>query len=137
MADLSLTHQLLADIDRKIVEEEADVKYRIDRLRQSDYEGFKSAADEEWQRFLQRVKPLLDERGHLVKQLATIEACKHPAAIQGMKLVYAGEPGESMAILPNDRGVLVVHPERQPKIVRYDGVAEPLALVDDKPVSLE
>lgn len=54
-----------------------------------------------------------------------------PTMRHGMNVVYVGQPGELMAILPNNQGVLVAHPERQPKIVRPDGTEQPLHFANE------
>lgn len=48
-----------------------------------------------------------------------------PALRQGTKLIYAGQPGEIIGLLPNGRAAIVAHPDRPPKIVNFDGTEEP------------
>lgn len=76
MTDLSLTNELLANIDRQIAEEEAQVRERIHRLCRHDDHDSRLRTRDEWHQFNLRIKPLRNERDHIVKQLAAIEACK-------------------------------------------------------------
>lgn len=43
----------------------------------------------------------------------------------GAKVVYVGEPGEIIALIPNATRAIVAHPERPPKFVNFDGSIEP------------
>lgn len=66
--------ELLADLGRRIQEEENKVRERIDRLSQYDSPGIEDEIREAWHQFRACIKPMQDEQQDILKQLATIEA---------------------------------------------------------------
>ena len=74
MTDLGPAHEFLAMITAEIAKEQDEVRGRIDRLRELD--GSREAIEDEWYRSGLRLRPLFDQRDHIVKQLVAIEACK-------------------------------------------------------------
>jgi hypothetical protein len=81
MTDLSPAHELIADLDRQIAEEETKVRERIDRLRHYAGPDEEDEVWEAWYRFNMAVEPMRRQRDYVVKQLATIEAMKIPGPI--------------------------------------------------------
>lgn len=81
MTDLSPAHELIADLDRRVAEEEAKVRERIDRLRHYAGPDTEDEIREAWGRFNMSVEPMRRQRDYVIKQLATIEAMKIPAPI--------------------------------------------------------
>jgi hypothetical protein len=76
MADLSPTQELLADLGRQIAEEEIKVRGRIDRISEYDDPDVEDTIREEWHQFHLRIRPMLEQREYVIKQIVTIEACK-------------------------------------------------------------
>lgn len=81
MTDLSPAHELIADLDRRIAEEETKVRERIDRLRHYAGPDEEDEIREAWGRFNMSVEPMRRQRDYVIKQLATIEAAKIPGPI--------------------------------------------------------
>jgi hypothetical protein len=72
---------LLADLGRRIAEEEATVRQRIDRLSRHDDPYIEDQMRREWEQFHKRIEPMRQEQEHFLKLLVEIEACKPPAPI--------------------------------------------------------
>lgn len=81
MTDLSPAHELIADIDRRIAEEEEKVRERVRRLRAYAGPDEEDEIREAWGRFNMSVEPMRRQRDYVIKQLATIEAMKIPGPI--------------------------------------------------------
>lgn len=83
MTDLSLTHELLADIDRQIADEEARVRDHLARAcpGYSDDHASRKFVNDEWHSFRKRIKPLQEQRDHILQQLVAIKACEPPPVI--------------------------------------------------------
>lgn len=76
MSDLSAVHELLANLNRMIAEDEAATKERIDRLSQYDDPYIEDQMRREWSQFNARVEPIRRQREAIIKQLADLEALK-------------------------------------------------------------
>lgn len=81
MTDLSAAHELIADLDRRIAEEETKVRERIDRIRHYAGTGGEDEMREAYGRFNMNVEPMRRQREYVIKQLATIEAMNIPGPI--------------------------------------------------------
>jgi hypothetical protein len=81
MTDLSPARELIADLDRRIAEEETKVRERIDRLRAYAGPDEEDEIREAWGRFNMSVEPMRRQRNYVIKQMATIEAMKIPGPI--------------------------------------------------------
>lgn len=79
MSDLSPSHELIADLDRRIVQEETKVREKVDRLKH--YDDAEDEIREIWGRFQMAVEPMRRQREYVIKQLATIEGMKLPGPI--------------------------------------------------------
>jgi hypothetical protein len=88
MSDLSSAHELIADLDRRIVQEETKVREKVDRLK--NYDDAEDEIREIWGRFQMAVEPMRRQRNYVIKQLATIEAMKAP-----MPIVIMNPPARS------------------------------------------
>lgn len=53
-----------------------------------------------------------------------------PVRRDGARVLYALKPGESAKMMPY--GVIVCHPDRQPKLVNWDGSEEPIISDEDQ-----
>lgn len=53
----------------------------------------------------------------------------HTAIRAGTRVIYVGEPGEIIALVPNAKRAVVAHPDRPPKFVNSDGSEEPFVCV--------
>lgn len=71
--------ELLADLGKRIAEEEAAVRERVDRISGYDYPHAKEAIRDEWEQFNLRIAPMHREREHVIKLIVDAEACKPPA----------------------------------------------------------
>lgn len=78
MTDLSPSQELLADLGKRIAEEEAVVRQRLDRLSQYDDPYIEDQMRREWSQFHMRIKPMQQQQDYILKLLAQIEACKPP-----------------------------------------------------------
>lgn len=81
MTDLSPAHELIADLDRRVAEEETKVRERIDRIKYYAAPDEEDEIREAWGRFNMTVEPMRRQRDYVIKQLATIEALKIPGPI--------------------------------------------------------
>lgn len=77
MTDLAPAHELLADLGKRIAEEELKVRERIDRITHYAHpDDVQDQVREEWNRFHRAIEPMQRQREYVIKQLAIIEAAK-------------------------------------------------------------
>lgn len=69
---------LLADLAKRIAEEEASVRQRLDRLSQYDDPYIEDQMRREWAQFHARIEPMRKEQEYILRQLVQIEVCKTP-----------------------------------------------------------
>jgi hypothetical protein len=74
--------ELLADLGKRIAEEEIKVRERINRItHMANPADVEDQIREEWHKFHLAIKPMEEHRDYVIKQLVQIEACKPPAPI--------------------------------------------------------
>jgi hypothetical protein len=47
------------------------------------------------------------------------------AVLAGQKVIYVAEPGELIELVPDASRAIIVHPDRPPKFLNFDGTTEP------------
>lgn len=90
--------ELLADIGKRIAEEEAAVRQRLDRLSQYDDPYIEDQMRREWSQFHARIEPMRQEQEYVLKQLTQIEACKPPKT-----MIVTAEESDRMGLSCCDR----------------------------------
>lgn len=76
MTDLTATHELLALIRSQITNEEKKLRDLVNRLRSAPDDRTEVRLQEANDNFRRSIEPLLQQRQHILDQLAAIEACK-------------------------------------------------------------
>jgi hypothetical protein len=88
MEQINHSHELIADIRRRIAEEELKLRERIDRI--SHYAGpdEKDEIREAWGRFNMSVEPMRRQIEYVIKQLAISEGMKiHAPVTDGLATI--------------------------------------------------
>ena len=84
-------HELLAMLGKMIADEEAKVRELTMQRTYHQDPDIDRWINREWNEFYLRVEPLRQQQEYIIKQLATIEACKPPKPI----VLVNGEPASN------------------------------------------